>query len=217
MKMLFRLWALMGRSNHVLDGDPDPPWEGEILRGGRSGSFVKYSDTYCDLCKNGWTNRFVWVVDSTGPKEAQFNRICQVMPMCPHGRAHWRTWQIRLNHLSAAGMRPYVKLLSPVVGCSSPLHCSQSADWAYWTPVRTVIHLTTCPARCWVVTAVITIVIIIRNLSLNLQFLTLLLLVSGNLAMAVRCREPSKRCKAHVHSPVQESSRTWVLHTGTSC
>ena len=49
------------------------------------------------------TDRFaVWVVDSGGPNEAQvqsylpggasvhnFNRICQVAPMCPHGRAHW--------------------------------------------------------------------------------------------------------------------------------
>jgi len=25
-----------------------------------------------------------------GRKKHKFNRICQVAPMCPHGRAHWR-------------------------------------------------------------------------------------------------------------------------------
>jgi len=26
-----RLWAQVGRTNHVLDGGPDPPWEGVIF------------------------------------------------------------------------------------------------------------------------------------------------------------------------------------------
>jgi len=58
-----------------------------------------------------------------GRRKHKFSRIRQVAPMCPNGRAHWhnllntierhigRTWQIRLNHLSAAAMWPYVKLL----------------------------------------------------------------------------------------------------------
>jgi len=47
-----------------------------------------------------------------GRRKHKFNRICQVAPMCPYGRAHYRNiWQIRLNRPSAAAMRPYVKLL----------------------------------------------------------------------------------------------------------
>jgi len=47
-------------------------------------------------------------------RKHEFNRIRQLSPMCPHRRAHCR---IRLNHPSAAAMRPYVKikLLGPLV------------------------------------------------------------------------------------------------------
>ena len=31
IEMPFGLWAWMGRRNHVLEKDPDPPWEGAIL------------------------------------------------------------------------------------------------------------------------------------------------------------------------------------------
>jgi len=31
--MLFWLWTRLGPGNHVLDGGPDPPCEGAILRG----------------------------------------------------------------------------------------------------------------------------------------------------------------------------------------
>ena len=34
----------MGPRNHVLDGGPDPPWEGAIFRG-KGRSIVKYRDT----------------------------------------------------------------------------------------------------------------------------------------------------------------------------
>jgi len=65
---------------------------------GKGSPIVKYKDCLlkqlnCLIC--------LWVVDSGGPKEAQvqsyssggsnvhnFNRICQVAPMCPDGRAH---------------------------------------------------------------------------------------------------------------------------------
>jgi len=33
IKMLFWLRASLGPWNHVLNEDPDPAWEGEILRG----------------------------------------------------------------------------------------------------------------------------------------------------------------------------------------
>jgi len=46
-----------------------------------------------------------------GQRKHKFNRICQEVPMCPHGRAHGATWRIRLNCPSAAAMQSYVKLL----------------------------------------------------------------------------------------------------------
>jgi len=33
IEMLFGLRTRVGPGNHVLDGGPDPPWEGAILRG----------------------------------------------------------------------------------------------------------------------------------------------------------------------------------------
>jgi len=35
----------MGPENHVLDGGPDPPWEGAILDGAEGRPIVKYRDT----------------------------------------------------------------------------------------------------------------------------------------------------------------------------
>jgi len=32
IEMPFGLWPLMGQWNHVLDGVPDSPWEGALLR-----------------------------------------------------------------------------------------------------------------------------------------------------------------------------------------
>jgi len=39
MKMPFGLWAWMGPRNRVLDGGPDPPWEGAIV--GERGAHCK--------------------------------------------------------------------------------------------------------------------------------------------------------------------------------
>jgi len=44
IEMPFGLWALVGARNHVLDGGPDPLWEGAIL-GGKRRPIVKYGDT----------------------------------------------------------------------------------------------------------------------------------------------------------------------------
>jgi len=35
MALPFELWAQVGSRNHLLDRDPDPPWEGAVLRGGK--------------------------------------------------------------------------------------------------------------------------------------------------------------------------------------
>jgi len=44
-----------------------------------------------------WT----WV----GRRKHKFNCICQVGPMCPHGRAHWRHLANTIESSSAAAMR----------------------------------------------------------------------------------------------------------------
>ena len=42
--MPFGLRTPVGPGNHVLDGSPDPPWEGAVLRR-KGASIVKYRDT----------------------------------------------------------------------------------------------------------------------------------------------------------------------------
>ena len=44
IEMPFGLWARMGQRNHMLDGGPDPPWEGVILSG-KGRPVVKCSDS----------------------------------------------------------------------------------------------------------------------------------------------------------------------------
>ena len=65
-------------------------------------SWVKTAEPI-DLPFGLWT----WV----GQRKQNFNRICLVAPMCPHGRYIGATWRIRLNRPSAAAVRPYVRLL----------------------------------------------------------------------------------------------------------
>jgi len=43
--MPFGLRTRVVPMNHVLDGGPDPPWEGAILRGWKGHPIVKYRDT----------------------------------------------------------------------------------------------------------------------------------------------------------------------------
>jgi len=43
IEMPFGLRTRVGPRNHVLDGGPDPPWEGAILRG-KGATIVKYRD-----------------------------------------------------------------------------------------------------------------------------------------------------------------------------
>jgi len=44
----FGLRTPVGPGNHVLDGGPEPPWEGAILRG-KGHPIVKYRDTLQSL------------------------------------------------------------------------------------------------------------------------------------------------------------------------
>jgi len=80
--MLCGSWA----KESCISWGPDAPWEGAILRGKGKGharghsavSFPKMAEPI-DLPFQLWTR--------VGLKEAQFNHIRQVAPMC---RAHWR-------------------------------------------------------------------------------------------------------------------------------
>jgi len=94
---------------------PDPTCEGAIIR---EKDMHGHARRHCrELCKHGWTDRFaVCVVDSSGQKEAQ------VQSYSPGG-ANVPTWEGTLappgecdwTGPSASAMRPYVKLLWPLV------------------------------------------------------------------------------------------------------
>jgi len=61
---------------------------------------------------NDWTDRFaVWFVDSGGRSKHKFSHVRQVVPMCSHGKAHWRHLANMIELPSAASMRSYVRLL----------------------------------------------------------------------------------------------------------
>jgi len=88
-----------------------------------SGHFLKFQEFQdsvhaCELCKNGWTNRFaVWVVDSSRLKEPQ---VQSYSPGCANVPSWEGTstqpgkynWTIRLLRRC---MRPYAKLLWSLV------------------------------------------------------------------------------------------------------
>jgi len=76
-------------------------------------------------CKNGCTDRdAVWVEDSGGPREPCIRwgpvlsrdvATATIFWLSRHGVHIGATWRIRLNRQCAAAMRPYVKLLWPLV------------------------------------------------------------------------------------------------------
>jgi len=53
IKMPFGLRTRVGPGNHVLDGGPDPPMEGAILRGKAVSHCKNIGTLYGHLCKNG--------------------------------------------------------------------------------------------------------------------------------------------------------------------
>jgi len=54
IQILFGLRTAVGPMNHVLDGDPDPPWEGAVLRG-KGRPITKYRDTLWQAVQK-WLN-----------------------------------------------------------------------------------------------------------------------------------------------------------------
>jgi len=65
-------------------------------------SFAKTAEPI-DLPFTLWTQ--------VGRKKHKFNRIRQVAPMCPHGRAHWHHLTNTIEQPVCAAMLPYIKLL----------------------------------------------------------------------------------------------------------
>jgi len=62
MPFLLRTWV--GPRNHILDGGPDPPWDGAVLRW-KWAAAVKHSDSLPWVVKNSWTNHdALWDFDS---------------------------------------------------------------------------------------------------------------------------------------------------------
>ena len=82
--MPFGLWTRMGLRKHVLDGAQIPYANGQWGR--------TRPTTLCrELCKMAEPIDLPLVLwTSVGRRKHKFNRIRQVAPMCPHGRAHWR-------------------------------------------------------------------------------------------------------------------------------
>ena len=73
----------------------------------------------------------LWI--RVGRSKHKFNRIRQVLPICRQGRVTGASRPIRSNHLSAAAMRPYVKLLWPLVVMIIPLSAPVDNIWAMMT------------------------------------------------------------------------------------
>jgi len=88
IEMLFGLWTWVGPRKHALDWAQIPHAKGQLLRERTS----RACQQHCrELCKNGWTNWFaVWFVwTQVGQRKHKFSCVCQVVPICPHWRAHW--------------------------------------------------------------------------------------------------------------------------------
>ena len=132
----------MGPRNHVLDGGPNPPWEGAILAEGAA--IVKYIDLLpwavqkwlngliCHLgCGFGWAEGSISSIVFTSWRQCVIS-----------GGNISATWRIWLNHPSVAAMQLYVKLLWPLLTRSRQRRCQhlKSNCWkshcCYMTALR---------------------------------------------------------------------------------
>jgi len=112
--MLFGLRTRIGTGNYELYGCPDHPWEGAILLGERTCPGMP-DDTLPWTVQKWLTDQFaVWLWNRLGRRNQKFNHIPQVAPMCPYDREHWRHLA-NTTEPSFKAMRPYVKLLWPLV------------------------------------------------------------------------------------------------------
>jgi len=87
--MLFGLWARTCPTNHELGGVQIPLGRGNF--GGKGRPLESIGTSCHKLCKTAQPMDVLfglWTL--VGWRKHKFNRICQVAPMCLHGRAHWR-------------------------------------------------------------------------------------------------------------------------------
>ena len=117
IEMPFGLWARMSQRKHILYGAQIPHVKEQLLgkRHARACPTILpwtvqklLNRSICHLgCGLGWAE--------LSTSSIVFVRLRQ--PMCPHRRAHWQPGECdwRLNRPYAAAMRPYVKLLWPLV------------------------------------------------------------------------------------------------------
>jgi len=102
--MLFGLWAWVGSRNHVLHGGPDPRAQKSNFRGQvMPGSAQRHSAVICAKTAEPIKIPFgLWTL------------VCW-RKLVLHGGHIDAPWWIRLNRLCPVAVRPYVKLLSPLV------------------------------------------------------------------------------------------------------
>jgi len=102
LRMPFGMWTWVGPGNHVLIGVQIPPCRG-VISGGKKRPAVKYRILCRELWRNGWLV-VIGIGTWVDPRKHYWMGV--------HTGA---TWPIRLNRPCAAAMRPYVKLLWPLV------------------------------------------------------------------------------------------------------
>jgi len=118
IEMSFRVLIRLDPRNHVLDGGTDPPCEWVILTGkGTLSHARRHSDASC--AKMAEPIDLPFGLTRVSRRKHTFNRIRHVAPMYPNGRAHWCHLTNTNDRPSAAAMRPYAKLLWPLVMYSS--------------------------------------------------------------------------------------------------
>jgi len=99
----------------VLDGGPDPPWDWAILE--ERGTHWKYTD-FLLWAVQRQLNRLICCLGcglrlaKVSASSVVFPRLHQCAVMARHIGTSWWVW---LNHPSMAAMRPYDKLLWPLV------------------------------------------------------------------------------------------------------
>jgi len=79
IEMPFGLSTRVGPENHILDGGPDPPCQAAMFEGLSAVSCARTAE-WVYLTFGLWTH--------VGRRKHKFSYICQVAPMCPHGKAH---------------------------------------------------------------------------------------------------------------------------------
>jgi len=99
IEMPFGLRTWVGPRNHVLDGGPHPPENGQFW--GRGRPIVKYGDTAVICAK------------TAEPIEMPFG-LWTRLGRRKHGGQIGATWRKRLNRSCAAAMKNYVKLFLPL-------------------------------------------------------------------------------------------------------